>query len=618
LQTAQLKHIIVTNEAILGPIQTEHVVKLFEKDPLFLKKVNWITPDGRSPLLVFEWFADFAQDADLDKILAQVSAAQSQRPQPSQSSEQLPGEPGSSEGANPVVPSTRIRTPWRWLRDLFALLGLGVLGAALLIVGVRSQRPHRSQLRNERALTAKLLGSTPDALRTYQLLLEGKLTRDLAKYSSALLRIQKDKALYPDGQLPSAEFTAAMALVALNHDELDKKEEWKQLLMSLSPEARQRGLAVVAYELSRMMETRKLLREKLKESRKSLSNAVSSRALQEINIVLERLTRVIPGSEPEEKILHGMLLARVLSLSLITTLEIPLQVNQTADMKVHLEKVKALYSYLSTADRGAIEILLQLTQKKMEAANQKLDWSKALESFAALNSSTRLLCQLNETGAGADTALFLLSQTAVERQRVPDLTAIFDTCFVGLRAYPRASAQSFANNSANVLEFVGAGSVDEGLLRKFRVRFPTLNPALKSLSGAKNSVGDWLLVLQFNDILGGRLIGSQKTLLAKEKLCGKAQASSLCAQARWYETRGRWRELAALIPEYQEFLNGDELTLFIQSLVIKSVREILTSKISEQAKEIRELLKSLESYGVADDPQLQFVFDYVNSLAVSH
>jgi hypothetical protein len=52
----------------------------------------------------------------------------------------------------------------------------------------------------------------------------------------------------------------------------------------------------------------------------------------------------------------------------------------------------------------------------------------------------------------------------------------------------------------------------------------------------------------------------------------------------------------------------------MQRFVLDSSRDILLSSSKNKAKEILEIFASLKSYGVADDPQLQFVLDYVRSI----
>lgn len=610
MQPADIKHFIVTKSDARGPLSTREVLRYFEENPELLPSVQWIAPEAQTPLLLLEWFGDFAPEGELDLILSKAAPAPSSRF--GRAKDKSTEYSSSGQNAHLSRPSDFLSQKKRHgrLRDCLSLLGLGLLGAAIFAVGVISFRPYRSLVKNENSLRAKLLTSTPDALRAYQLVLEAKIIRDPKKYASALLAIQKDKSLYPDEYLPSVENTAANALASLSHSELDKKEEWKQLLLSLPSEARQRGVAVVAYELSRIMSVRQLL---LGERGKQKSELTAG-ALEEVGIVIERLTRIVPGSEPADKMSHGYILARALSLSLVTAIEYPQNAERQQQLKIALEKIPELYPFLSEVDRDLISILLRISMQNSVDLLQPPSWGKSLEQLANLQLSTRYLCQLNDSGAAADVLLFVLSQASFHKQKLIEIPGLFDGCFVGLRVYPRVAAQSFTAQNAHVLEFRSVGAVDQSLLRDFRIQFPTMNHAIKRISGVKSGVGDWLLALHFNGLLGSRLSGGRK-VTGNEKLCGKSGPdNSLCMQAKWSEMQGRWRDLLPLIAEFQEYASAADLSLMIQRFVLDSSRGILLGKSKNKAKEILEIFASLKSYGVADDPQLQFVLDYVRSL----
>lgn len=610
LQPSDIKHFIITKSDARGPLSTSEVLHYFEQNPEILPSVQWISPESQTPLLLMEWFSDFAPEGELDLILSKAAPAPSSRF--GRAKDTSSENSGSGSNAHLSKPSDFLtqKTRHRRWRDWLSLFGLGLLGAAIFAVGVRSLRPHRSLVKNENSLRAKLLSSTPDALRTYQLVLEAKIIRDPKKYASALLAIQKDKLLYPDEHLPSVENTAANALANLSHSELDKIEEWKQLLLSLPSEARQHGVAVVAYELSRIMSVRQLL---LAERGKQKSKIIAG-ALEEVGIVVERLTRIVPGSEPADKLSHGYILARALSLSLVTAIEHPQSADRQKQLKIALDKIPELYPFLSEVDRELISILLALSKQRSVDLLQPADWGKALEQLTLLHPSTRYLCQLNDSGAAADTLLLVLSQASFHKQKIMEIPGLFDGCFVGLRAYPRVAVQSFTAHNAHTLEFRTVGAIDQSLLRDFRLRFPTMNSAIKRISGVKSGVGDWLLTLHFNGLLGSRLLGGRK-ITDKEKLCGKLGAeNSLCMQAKWSELQGRWRDSLPLLAEFQEYASSADLSLMMQRFVLDASRDILLSSSKNKAKEILELFASLKSYGVADDPQLQFVLDYVRSI----
>lgn len=597
----------------MGPMSAHDVLELFKEDPQIFHSVMWISPEGMSPLLVVEWFNDFAEDGVLEEILSLDVPNDAPAYSSAVHSERRVDQPPDLGGLNPLQAARAARGRWR---EWAALLVLAFFGAVLLWVGMKVLRPARTLVRNDKPLAAKLLGSTPDALRNYQVLLEGKISRDPQKYARALLTLQNDRALYPEGFLPSAELTAALALIHLQPEELDTREDWKKLLMRLPPEARQQGLAVVAYELSRVFAVRKVLLPFTGRSHaKSASNKTVKESLSEMAIILERMVRVVPESEPQEKVLHGMLLSRLLSLSLITIVEYSHAAAAVPAFKESLSKIGELHPFLSSTDKDIIAELSQLASSKIVQPKTELTWDKSLSRLVELNKQNKFFCQLNETGAGGDAILFLLSQAAAAKQAVPEASNVFDLCFVGLRLYPRLSVQSLTAGHPPVTEYATVGPLDDGLIRKYRKHYPTLNPALSRLDGKRNLAGDWMLVLYQNGILSGRLTGVSKK--SQSKLCGKVMSgTSMCAQIRWTESSARWRDLVPLVLELRDDIQPQELALLGQNFIFHAARESLLSVGRSKSKDIGEALRAVRDLVDPEDPQIQFLLDYAQSLGI--
>lgn len=609
MEPADVKHMLVISHKAIGPFATAEIFDLFKKQHELFNTVMWITPECGSPVLIVEWFTDYTPAGSLEEILASdvpKDVHANFRETPTGKKAELPPNHGG------LTPAQAQRRSYAVLRDLFALVVLAAFGLVLMWIGLKTLRPAKSLNPPEKKLAAKLLGSTPDALRNYQNLLEGKITRDGQKYARALVSIQKDRTLYPDGYLPSGELTAALALVNLPHEELDRMEEWKQLLVRLPAEMRQRGLAVVAYELSRVFAVRRDLL-KTQGKAKSVRTKAVREAGEEIDVILERMIRVVPQSEPEERVMHGLFLSRLLSLSLVTLLENPQMLNETQRLKKHLEKLPALFSYLSTADSVIIGELLEALKSKNSGTKNKIDWSKSITRLVELHSTNRFICQLNESGSAGDALLFLIENAVGAKQTVPPPTNLFDGCFVGLRLYPRVSGFSLNAGISDPLLYVTAGAVDEGLLMKFRTRFPTYSQAMSTLGGQRTANGEWILALYQNRILKGRMTGAKtKDTVA---LCGKAAARSpLCGQVLWNELSHRWRDVVTLVPDMREDVRPDEAVLLSQNYIFNAATEVLSSRNGQKVREFNEALTAVKDFVDKEDPQIQFLLDYIQSI----
>ncbi|NBW82553.1 hypothetical protein EBR21_12440, partial [bacterium] len=166
---------VVTKSNILGPFGTHDVIEIFKKDPQIFHSTQWICPEGENPLLVLEWFSDFAPEGTLEQIImidAPAGSLFSEQFAKFDKRAELPPDHG---GLNPSQAAQRAHSR---LRDWLALLCLALVGLALFWIGIKVLRPARTLQKTEKPLAAKLLGSTPDALRNYQSLLEGKILRD--------------------------------------------------------------------------------------------------------------------------------------------------------------------------------------------------------------------------------------------------------------------------------------------------------------------------------------------------------------------------------------------------------------------------------------------------------
>jgi hypothetical protein len=606
-------HLIVLENIVMGPMSAHDVVDLFRKDPNVFHTVKWISPEGMGPVLVLEWFSDYTEAGVLEEVLAADVPRESDagtRQGPDGRRYDLPPSHGG------LTPHEAVKGRKSRFREWFALIVLALLGLVLLWAGMKIIRPARSSVVLQQSLPAKLLGATPDALRNYQMLLEGKIERDPQKYARALLRLQRDRTLYPEGHIPSAELTAAIALVYLPADELDGREDWKQLLQGLPAEARQHGLALVAYELSRVFSVR---RELMSIERRQISKSAKSKllreSLSEFDIILERLVRVVPKSEPEEKVLHGLLLSRVISLTLISALEYPQIFTSQSVFRDALAKMTDLHPFLGTADKMIISELTRLASLRLSQTSSPVAWDKSLSNVLDTNLQTLFLCQLNETGSGADALLFLLTQTVSAKQTVPEVASLFDTCFVGLRLYPRLSAQSVLAGHPPVMEFAGTGAVDENLLKRFRKSFPTFSPLLTRLGGAKNPIGEWMLVLYRNGVLGGKI--SSVAGNAHTKICGKSMlAHSMCMQTRWTEAAGKWRDLVPLVVELRDDIRPQELAMLGQNFLFHAAQEALRTGGRKKTKDIFEAMRAVRDLVDPEDPQIQFLLDYAQSLGI--
>ncbi|MEY4064555.1 MAG: hypothetical protein RIR26_763 [Pseudomonadota bacterium] len=621
----------------MGPLATREVLELLQKNPSMIGDIQWISPAHQTPLLLREWFFDFAPDVDLEALKAKVPLQAEGEPF-AESTDDVEDVEDGTPAMNGSSRDDRIQTfhPFaseasageespedgegladkkkrpRW-RDWLGILGLGVLGFAFLTVGARSLRPHKTAYSGKSTMKAQVLGSTPDALRAYQSLLEAKIARDPKKYARALVQIQRDKGMYPEGQIPSAEMTAAIALVNLSNTELDKRDDWKQILSGLSSESRQRGIAVVAYELSRVFDVRRQLLTSPSNKKKKAEQ--EKKAIDEVAVVLERLTRVVPAGEPRVDGLQGLFLARVLSQSLLTVLEHHSTASKSNSLKESVKTVPALYPFLNAVDKGVVSVLHDLVIRKWEVPAAKTDWNATLSSFVQLNETSRFLCQLNESGAAVDVILYTLARAASEKSVLPEIPALFDECFVGLRVYPRVvGATSPSSDVSSPLEYAGVGPQDEALLRDFRREFPTAHPALSRIAGNRSAAGDWLLALHFNGVTGGRLTGKGRP--PKEiQSCEKAkQKSRLCQWVTWVEGTSKWREKINLLPEAQELSKPDEIAQLTRFYVLQSVRDIHLVNSKDKKKEILEVFRATKAMGTEDDPQLQFILDYVQSL----
>ncbi|NBX15876.1 MAG: hypothetical protein EBR09_00770 [Proteobacteria bacterium] len=606
-------HLVVLEKIVMGPMSAHDVVDLFRKDPNIFHSVKWISPEGMAPVLVLEWFADYTENGVLEDILS------ADVPQESDSGVRQTSD-GRRYDLPPVngglTPSEAIKGRKSKLREWLALSVLALFGILLLWVGIKVMRPARSGAVQEKPLAAKLLGATPDALRNYQALLEGKIERDPQKYSRALLKLQKDRTLYPEGHLPSAELTAAIVLVHLRTEELDEREDWKQLLQRLPSEARQQGIALAGYELSRVFSVRREILAVAQSSKsKTVKTKILKETLAELTVILERMVRVVPKSEPEEKVLHGMLLSRILSLTLISALEYPEIFANEPLFKSTLAKLPDLHPFLGTADKMILTELAKIVNDKTLLRSDSAVWEKSLAGMLDINEQTRFICQLNETGSGTDALLFLLTQSAVTKKAVPEVSAVFDKCFVGLRLYPRLSALSAGSEHVSVTEFAGAGAADESLLKKFRKSFPTFNPLIARLKGEKNNAGEWMLVLYGNGVLGGRI--SSAAAKSQSAMCGKAMLShSMCIQTRWIESSRKWRDLVPLVIELRDDINPQELSLLGQNFLFHAARESLLNGGRKKVKEIFEAMRTVRDLVDPEDPQIQFLLDYAQSLGI--
>lgn len=633
LQQAEIKHIVVVNTDVLGPLATREVLELLQNNPSMIGNISWITPARQAPLLLREWMFDFAPDVDLDAMKSRVplqseggefeSSARDEVKESRNTAEGMESakndriqtfHPFASEPAEDLESSDepRTKTRSRW-RDWFGILSLGVLGFAVLSVGARSLRPHKTSTHGKRTMKAQILTATPDALRAYQSLLEAKITRDPQKYARSLVQIQRDRGMYPEGQIPSNEVTAAIALVNLSHSELDNREDWKHILSGLPAESRQRGIAVVAYELSRVLDVRRQILNTPAVKKKKTE--LQKKAIDEVAVVLERLTRVIPAGEPRIDGLQGLFLARTLSLSLITVLELDSLAGKSALLREAVGRVPALYPFINAVDKAVVSLVLDMVNLRLGSPAAKIDWSSSLNTLAQLHETSRYLCQLNESGAAADLVLYTLSRAASNKVALPELPRLFDDCLVGLRLFPRVVGQSSpASDSSSPLEYVATGAQDESLLRSFRREFPTSHAALNRIAGNKSAAGDWLLALHFNGVTGGRLSGKgqpPKEIQRCEKLIPK---SRLCQWLTLVEGSVNWRERVNLLPEAHETSKPDEISQLTRFYVLQSVREIYKGNSKQKKKEILEVFRATKTWGSEDDPHLQFILDYVQSL----
>jgi hypothetical protein len=308
--------------------------------------------------------------------------------------------------------------------------------------------------------------------------------------------------------------------------------------------------------------------------------------------------------------MQGLLLARTLSLSLITVLELDSLAGKSALLREAVGRIPSLYPFINAVDKAAISLVLDMVNLRLGSPATKIDWSLSLNTLAQLQQTSRYLCQLNESGAAGD-----LSRAASNKVALPEVPQLFDDCLVGMRLFPRVVGQSSpASDSSSPLEYVGTGAQDESLLRNFRREFPTSHAALSRIAGNKSAAGDWLLALHFNGVTGGRLSGKgqpPKEIQSCEKLIPK---SRLCQWLTLVEGSANWRERVNLLPEAHETSKPDEISQLTRFYVLQSVREIYKGNSKQKKKEILEVFRATKTWGSEDDPHLQFILDYVQSL----
>lgn len=602
-------HFIITQSEAFGPLTTIEVIELLENNNDLLIQIKWISPCGQTPVLLFEWMDDFR--FELKSEIASGLLQSSETPLSMVTMNSAASQDSLDRLTLGRPSGFRVkRKGLGGLRDIAALLGLGLLGGFILYTGVRSMRPIQPTRFYRSSFNAQPLGGTPDSLRTYQQLLEAKILRNPTQYSRALLHMSKNSELFPPGLLPSLEFTVAQALVHLDSRELDKQIEWKEILKSLPSSARQSGLAVVAYELSRV----KIVRDDLlknQTTKKRKGDSVSA-ALNEIGIVLERLTRVVATSNPDNGLVHGLYLAKALALSLVTVSEHYKQVSQESLLFKSLMKIPALYPFLKPVDKELVETLQRYVQLKLTGKGTAL--KVPVDELWSLHSNSQYICQLNDYGSAADVILYMLSEASRARQKLPKLAGLFEGCFVGLRPYTKVKVTSFTEESPLNLGYVQTHSPDRGLLNEFRVRYPTMHQALIRSQGKSSAVGDWLLALHFNGVLGSQFKLS-KGFFSQSRTCGNVSIdSAACLQALWYESRRSWKDVLPFLTEAQDFVRPSELALLVQRFTLDAAREIIASQSKNKSRELAELFANLRNFGVADDPELQLVLDYARSI----
>lgn len=613
LVKAGSSHFIITQSETFGPLTTEEVFKIFENDKDLLIRVKWIAPSGQMPVLLSEWLDDFQSELENISNASQGLLQSSDKPlsiaglsDSGLSTVQRKATFGKPDGF------TVRRPKFTRLREIAAFFGLGLLGGVILYTGIRSMRPLQSYRESGKSVQARLLTATPDALKTYRQLLEAKILRDPVKYSQVLLHMFRDRELYPPGLLPSLEFFAAQALVHLDAKDLDQKADWKELLKTLPAASRQNGLAVVAYELSRVKAAREDLLKKHKN--KKIRQETVASVLDEIGIVLERLTRVVVANDTDNGVVHALYLAKALTLSLVTASENFKEAKQVPLITESLKKIPALYPFMKTVDKEVVETLRSYFAAKLTADNGSKVIPVPLGRLWTLHSESQYLCQLNDYGAATDTILYLLSEASRTKQKLPSLGGLFDGCFVGLRSYTNAAVTSFTEESPLNVGFVKIYAPDRGLLNEFRVRYPTMNQAVLRAKGQTTATGDWLLALHFNDILGSQLKLSHGFSSAGRK-CGKASLDSgVCLQTLWYENRRHWRDFIPFLGEAQDYVRPEELSLLVQRFTLDAAKGIISGNSQKKSRELAELIASLKAFGISEDPELQIVLDYARSL----
>lgn len=610
---AGFSHFVITQSETIGPLTTSEVFNILENDKEFLIRVKWIAPSGLMPVLLPEWLDDFRFEAELNSDSSVGLLQISNKPL---SVAALGGDESNvlrKKGTfgNPkgfTLKSSKLG----FLREIVAFFGLGLLGGVILYTGVRSMKPLQSSRATATSAQARQLTATPDALRAYRQLLEAKILRDPNKYALALLSMYKDRELYPPGQMPSLEFLAAQALIHLESRELDRQPDWKEVLNALPPTSRQTGLAVVAYELSRVMAARSDILSKYKQ-KKARKDAVKV-ALEEVEVVLERLTRVVGANDSEADVAHALYLAKVIALSLVTVSEHLGEAKQFPQLNEQIKKIPNLYKHLKAVDKEIIEVLKGYVETQLAPDKKLGSASVALERLWSLHSASQYLCQLNDYGSASDSLLYLLSESSRSHQKVPALTGLFEGCFVGLRTYANVAVASYAEESHLNLGFVQVHTPDRGILNEFRARFPTMNQALLRAKGQATASGDWLLALHFNGVLGSQIRLDHGFSSANRK-CGKLTLESgVCLQTLWYESRRHWRDLLPFLVEAQDFVRPAELTLLIQRFTLDAAKKIISGNSKSKAKELAELFAGVKNFGISDDPELQLVLDYARSL----
>jgi hypothetical protein len=87
-------------------------------------------------------------------------------------------------------------------------------------------------------------------------------------------------------------------------------------------------------------------------------------------------------------------------------------------------------------------------------------------------------------------------------------------------------------------------------------------------------------------------------------------------QTRWTEAAGKWRDLVPLVVELRDDIRPQELAMLGQNFLFHAAQEALRTGGRKKTKDIFEAMRAVRDLVDPEDPQIQFLLDYAQSLGI--